>query len=61
MLALGGIFIAVCFPVFAAVALFSGTIGNRLKQNSKIEEWLKRIAGGVLISLGLALTVPESR
>ena len=61
MILLGVLFIIVCFPVFALVALFSGTIGDHLKKNPKIEGRLKKAAGGVLVSLGLTLAIPESR
>ncbi|WP_319468321.1 LysE family translocator [uncultured Pseudodesulfovibrio sp.] len=61
MFILGIIFMLVSFPVFAATALFSGAIGNRLKGNPTIEGWLKRVAGSVLVSLGLVLAMPESR
>lgn len=61
MCVLGIIFMIVSFPVFMALAMFSGAIGQRLKGNPRIEGWLKRVAGGVLVSLGLALAAPESR
>lgn len=61
MSTLGLIFMCVSFPVFATLALFSGAIGNRLRNNPAIERRLKGIAGGVFISLGLALAIPESR
>jgi threonine/homoserine/homoserine lactone efflux protein len=57
----GALFMVSSFPIFAAVALFSGFIGDRLKRNARIETWLQRIAGTVLVSLGLALAMPESR
>lgn len=58
---LGIIFMLVSYPVFITLALFSGAIGNRLKNNPNIESRLKRVAGGVFVSLGLALALPESR
>lgn len=61
MFVLGMIFMLVSFPVFATLALFSGAVGNRLKENSRIESWMKRVAGGVLVSLGIALAIPETR
>lgn len=61
MFFLGIIFMIVSFPVFASLAFFSGAIGNRLKGNPRVGSWLKQAAGGVLVSLGLALAVPESR
>ncbi len=57
---LGIVFMLVSYPVFVVLALFSGAIGNRLKSNPMIERRLKGIAGGVFVSLGLALAVPES-
>lgn len=61
MCILGFVFMLVSFPVFASIALFSGAIGDRLRGNPSIESWLKRVAGGVLVSLGLALAMPENR
>lgn len=61
MCMLGFIFMLVSFPVFAALAMFSGAIGNRLKTSPQIERRLKSIAGGVFVSMGLALAIPESR
>jgi len=58
---LGLIFMVVSYPVFVALALFSGAIGNRLKNNPMIEKRLKSVAGGVFVSLGLALALPDSR
>jgi threonine/homoserine/homoserine lactone efflux protein len=42
------------------VALFSGAIGDRLRRNQAIESRLRKIAGAVLVLLGVALAVPES-
>lgn len=58
---LGILFMFVSYPVFVTLAFFSGAIGNRLKSNPSIEKRLKTVAGGVFVSLGLALAIPESR
>lgn len=58
---LGIIFMIVSYPVFVALAFFSGAIGDRLKNNPNIERRLKTLAGGVFVSLGLALALPENR
>jgi len=56
---LGLVFMFVSYPVFVALALFSGAIGNRLKTNPTIEKRLKKVAGSVFVALGLALALPE--
>ena len=58
---LGIIFMIVSYPVFVALAFFSGAVGNKLKGNPNIERRLKTLAGGVFVSLGLALALPDNR
>ncbi|QJB55182.1 LysE family translocator [Pseudodesulfovibrio sp. zrk46] len=60
MCVLGFIFMLVSYPVFVALACFSGAIGNRLKSNPNIERRLKSVAGSVFVSLGLALALPDN-
>lgn len=61
MLVLGGVFMLVSFLVFAAVALFSGVVGNKLRTNPKVERRLNVGAGGLLVGLGLALAFSDAR
>jgi len=52
---LGMIFIICTFLVFSACALFSGQIGEHLRKNEKSGNILNKLAGAVLISLGVLL------
>lgn len=61
MLVLGGVFMLVSFSVFAAVALFSGVVGNRLRSSPKVERGLNVGAGGLLVGLGLTLAFSDVR
>ncbi|WP_157054890.1 LysE family translocator [Salidesulfovibrio brasiliensis] len=61
MLVLGGVFMLVSFCVFAAVALFSGVVGNRLRRSPKVERGLNMGAGGLLVGLGLTLAFSDVR
>lgn len=54
MAMLGGVFIVCTFVVFSACALFSGRIGDSLKK-SRGAGLLNKLAGTVLIGLGVAL------
>jgi threonine/homoserine/homoserine lactone efflux protein len=54
MALLGLLFIICTFIVFSACALFSGQIGEKLK-NSKGAGYLNKAAGAVLMGLGVAL------
>lgn len=60
MIVLGALFMLSGFSVFSVVALFSGYIGDRLRQNPKFEPRMKVVAGSVLVALGLSLALPES-
>jgi len=55
MAGLGLVFIICTFIVFSACALFSGQIGNRLKQSKAGAGYLNKAAGAVLMGLGVAL------
>ncbi len=61
MCLLGIVFMVVSYPVFVTLAIFSGAIGNCLRDNPNMERRLKTVAGGVFISLGLALALPGNR
>lgn len=56
----GILFMLTGFTVFCVVALFSGAIGDRLRGTPRIERRMKALAGGVLVSLGLSLALPEA-
>lgn len=55
MLLLGGLFIAATLLVFSLIALFSGTIGERLQRSASVQTWLHRAAGVVFLGLALKL------
>ncbi|WP_147822151.1 LysE family translocator [Salidesulfovibrio onnuriiensis] len=61
MIALGALFMLAGFSVFSLVALFSGIIGDKLRQNPHFEPRMKAVAGSVLVALGLSLALPENR
>jgi threonine/homoserine/homoserine lactone efflux protein len=52
---LGLVFAVQAWACFSVVALAAGGIGDRLRKNPRVGVWLMRIAGGVLIALGIAL------
>jgi len=57
MILLGLTFIMVTFVVFGLCGLFSGFIGDKLKKNKKAEGIMNKIAGAVLVSLGVTLAI----
>jgi threonine/homoserine/homoserine lactone efflux protein len=59
MIQLGLLFMLSAFIVFSMVGIFSGTIGDKLKNNSSLNTKLHQIAGCVLIGLGILLIIPE--
>ncbi len=61
MAILGATFIAVTFISFSAVALGSGAIGGWLHTRPAAGGWINKIAGTVLVGLGLSLAVTDNR
>lgn len=61
MIVLGALFMLAGFSVFSMVALFSGFIGDKLRQNPRFESRMKAVAGSVLVGLGLSLALPENK
>ena len=59
MIQLGILFMFSAFTVFSIVGIFSGTIGDKLKNNEKLNSKLHQIAGCVLIGLGILIAIPE--
>ncbi|WP_018125755.1 LysE family translocator [Desulfovibrio oxyclinae] len=59
MILLGAVFMLVSFSVFAAVALFSGAVGERLRTGPEMERALNRTAGTVLVGLGVTLALSD--
>ncbi|PLX69387.1 MAG: lysine transporter LysE [Denitrovibrio sp.] len=59
MFLLGMLFIICTFIVFSACALFSGQIGELLKKREKGAGMLNKVAGSVLIGLGVALALSK--
>lgn len=52
---LGAVFICVALLVFSAIALLSGSLGNRLRKSPRIQHYLNIVAGMVFIGLALKL------
>ncbi len=48
------------FVCFGAVGLCSGWIGIWLRKNSRVEKNIGRVAGCILIALGLSLALPQN-
>ncbi|MBM9511229.1 LysE family translocator [Desulfogranum marinum] len=59
MLFLGGLFIIATIVIFGAIALLAGTLGRWLKQSSRIQLILNRVAGTVFLGLALKLATTE--
>ena len=57
---LGIVFAIQAWACFSLVALAAGWIGERLLRNDRAGAWLTRIAGAMLIALGVSLAWPES-
>jgi len=51
------IFIAQAIFIFSLVGYFSGSIGDVLRRSRKINLWLDRISGGILVLLGIRIWV----
>jgi len=51
------IFIAQAIFIFSLVGYFSGSIGDVLRRSPKINLWLDRISGGILVLLGIRIWV----
>lgn len=54
---LSGIFILQAIFIFSLVGYFSGSIGDVLRCNPKMNLWLDRISGGILVLLGIRIWV----
>ncbi len=61
MLFLGFTFIVLTFIGFNLVGWFAGSVGNWLKRKPNAGRWIHRLAGSVLIGLGLKLAWPDFR
>ena len=61
MVLLGSLFVGWVWICFSAVGLCSGWIGRWLRQNARVEARIGKIAGGILILLGLSLALPQHR
>lgn len=61
MLLLGFLFVLVNLPVDAAVAWFSGGIGDLLRRRPRFYEGVRFLSGGVMVGLGLKLALSEQR
>jgi len=61
LLVLGLVFAAMTLAAFSAVALLSGALGGWLRSRPRLANGLGWLTGGVLVSLGLRLALPERR
>lgn len=61
MALLGTLFVGLVLVCFGAVGLCSGWIGQWLRRHGRMETHLTRLAGGVLIVLGMSLAWPQHR
>jgi len=57
--ALGGLFIAAALPVFCAIALGAGALGDRLRRSPRLHRVLNRIAALVFVALAVRLATGE--
>ena len=57
---LGVLFMLQTIVIFGAIALFSGTIGDRLRTNPAIADRLNIFAGVIFIALGIRVAWPTS-
>jgi threonine/homoserine/homoserine lactone efflux protein len=61
MLLLGALFAALGLAYLALVGLLAGALGRALLSRPRVAGAIRWITGGVLISLGLRLLIPERR
>ncbi len=54
---LGGLMTLVSALIFAAIAWFAGSLGERLARQPKLGAWLDRAAGGIFVLLGFKLLI----
>jgi len=59
MAILGCVFVGLVLICFGLVGLCSGVVGDWLKKNARVEKSIGRIAGSVLVVLGLKLAWPR--
>lgn len=59
MLMLGVLFMLAAFLVFSLLAVFSGSVGERLQRSPHVQRWLNRAAGIVFVGLALKLLTSE--
>jgi len=57
MITLGGLFILATVIVFGSIAVFGGTLGERLKGSEKTQLILNRMAGVIFIALAVTLVI----
>ncbi len=58
---LGLLFVALTLVVTTLLALFCGTVGNRLKDKPSVAGAIGKAAGGVLVALGVRLALLDAR
>ena len=61
LLALGLTFALMTWAMFSLLGFFSGTLGGWLRRRPGFADGLRWLTGGVLVSLGLRLALPERR
>ena len=61
LLVLGLAFAAMTWAIFSVVALLSGALGGWLRSKPRLANGLSWLTGGVFVTLGLRLALPERR
>lgn len=59
MVVLGLLFVLVNLPIDAAIAWFSGGVGELVARRPRFSAAVRWLAGGILVVLGLRLALPE--
>lgn len=56
---LGILMRVVALLIEGGIALFAGSVGQRLRQSARLQVWLERIAGSLLVAVGLRLVLMD--
>jgi threonine/homoserine/homoserine lactone efflux protein len=61
MIILGSAFASITLLLYGTLGYFTGRIGKWLKSHSKVEKWMHRFSGLVLVGLGLKLAFLQQK
>jgi len=59
MISLGGLFILSALVVFSSIAWSAGSLGEKLRESDRIQQWINKLAAIVFISLAIKLLMTE--